>query len=116
MSEFIEFNQDRLSKIHQAKMHMEDRILVVKPIDGEKPLSSRGLLDSRLFQGTNTVHAIRENETGLWKVKFQQGVVPPPLKQHFTSLGTLLTFTRNYFANRNLEIVEVKDNYAAEQS
>jgi hypothetical protein len=37
-----------------------DRTLVLKPIEGKKPLSSIGATDTRLFTGENTVHAIMD--------------------------------------------------------
>ncbi len=90
----------------KARVKSDDRILVLKPIEGQNVLSSTSLIDNRLFQGTNTVHAVKTIE-GLWKIKFAAGVPPLPLQQTFTKFDRLLTYARNYFKKRGVEIVEV---------
>lgn len=90
-------------------MRSPDRILVLKTIDGEKPLSSKGLVDPRLFTGENKLHAVMDMQTTLWHLKYDQGIVPPPLKCQFTSFKMLRQHATEYFRSRNIEIVEIKD-------
>lgn len=90
-------------------MRSPDRVLVLKTIDDKKPLSSKGLVDIRLFTGENKLHAIMDQQTSLWSFKYDQGIVPVPLKCHFTSFKALKSHADNYFRTRNIEIVEVKD-------
>lgn len=93
----------------ESKLRSPDRVLMLKTIDNKKPLSSKGLVDPRLFTGENRLHAIMDTQTCMWKFKYDQGIVPPPLKCNFTSFKALLQHAREYFGTRNIEIVEVKD-------
>jgi len=93
----------------ESKMRSPDRILVLKIIDDKKPLSSKGLVDSRLFTGDNKLHAVMDQQSALWSFKYDQGIVPAPLKCQFTSFKALKAHADLYFASRNIEIVEVKD-------
>lgn len=86
-----------------------DRILVLRPIDGTKPKSSTGLVDPRLFNGTNALHAIQDPRTCNWYFKYEQGGLPEPLKQRFTSFNLALEHARVYYKSRNTQIVEVID-------
>lgn len=80
-----------------------DRVLLLEPIDG-KPLSSKGLVDPRLFSGENKLHAIRTDNDQLWSFKYESGAVPEPLKQKYTSFGKLLKDAELYFATRNVRV------------
>lgn len=91
------------------KERSTDRILVLKIIDGKKPTSSLGNVDTRLFKGENKLHAIMDPRTCLWYFKYDSGALPEPLKQKFTSFNKLLEFARAYFVKRNIEIAEVID-------
>lgn len=93
----------------QEKMKSDDRILVLKPMDGKNPRSNTGLIDSRLFQGGNRLHAIRSNIDQLWYIRYDQGIVPPALKCKFTSFKALQAHVEPYFKNRNVEIEKVID-------
>lgn len=93
----------------ESKMRSPDRVLVLKVIDDKKPLSSKGLVDPRLFSGENKLHAVMDQQTSLWHFKYDQGIVPPPLKCQFTSFKALRSHAEAYFRLRNIEIVEVKD-------
>ena len=86
-----------------------DRILVLKPIEGENIKSSTGLVDNRLFKGGNRVHAVRDENSDLWFVRFDAGLPPEPLRQKFTSFSKLFNFAEQYFKKRNINIVEVEE-------
>jgi hypothetical protein len=97
-------------KIFKEKMLSNDRILVIRPMDGKKPTSGTGLIDVSLFStGGNQLHAMRDPLTTLWYFKYERGVLPTPLKQRWTSWTAMLAFATKYFKNRNLQIVEVID-------
>lgn len=93
----------------KAKERSSDRILVLKPIDGAKPLSSTGLVDTRLFTGENKLHAIMDDTNCMWRLKYDQGGLPPALKQTFTGFSKLIDYTKTYFKKRNIEIVDILD-------
>lgn len=84
-----------------------DRVLVLETVDKKKPLSSSGLVDSRLFTGENKLHAIKDPQTNLWSFKYEMGGLPAPLKQSFTSWSMLKKFASDYFAKRNVFIKEI---------
>lgn len=92
------------------KMHSDDRILKLKVMDGEKPKSSQGITDPRLFTGENEIHAIR-NEWNYWILKYKQGNLPPALEMSFTTFDKLLEHTVAYFKSRNVEVTAVYDYY-----
>jgi hypothetical protein len=91
------------------KLASSDRVLVLEVIDGQKPLSSTGLVDPRLFTGENKLHAIKDTQTCLWHLKYDQGIVPPPLKGQYTGFNQLKKFCEDYFQKRNMRIKEVID-------
>lgn len=96
----------------QTKMHSPDRILVIRPMEGKDPVAVTGIIDKRLFTGDNKLHAIMDTQTSLWSLKYEQGGLPEPLKQRFTSIKKLMDFVTAYFAKRNVEIKEVQDHHA----
>lgn len=91
------------------KNRSTDIILVLKPVDGEKPKSVTGLVDPRLFTGENRLHAIMNTQTCLWHLAYDNGILPGALKQQWTGWDPLYKFTTAYFKRRNIEIVEVID-------
>lgn len=88
------------------KERSSDRILMLKPIGG-KPVSSTGLVDPRLFKGENRLHLTMEPQTSIWYFKYDQGGLPEPLKQRFTSFRIAKEYATDYFKKRNVEITEV---------
>lgn len=91
------------------KMRSDDRILVVQQIEGVKPLSSTGLVDTRLFKGGNKLHARKSINSSLWYLEYEQGGLPEPLRQQWTSWTKMMAFVRDYFNKRGLDIVRVED-------
>lgn len=86
-----------------------DRVLKLEVIDGKKPRTSTGLVDTRLFNNGGSLHAVMDNQTCLWTFKYDSGTLPPKMKQQFTSFSALKKFADQYFETRNLKIVEVND-------
>jgi hypothetical protein len=86
-----------------------DRVLVLKPIEGKKPLNTLGAADPRLFTGENTIHGVRDKQTCLWRIHYEKGLPPPKLRNKFTSFSKLFDYARDYFKSRNVEITEVKN-------
>lgn len=91
----------------ESKMHTPDRILVLSVMEGKKPLNTLGAADPRLFSGENKLHAVMDTQTGLWYLKYDMGIVPPPLQGRFTSFDTLKKHAEVYYSQRNIEIKEV---------
>lgn len=92
------------------KMMVDDRQLILKPIDGTKSKSSTGLIDPGLFDGTNTLHVKKDSGSNLWYFKYDRGGLPPVLKdQMFTGFKAAYKYAEDYFRKRNVEIKEVLD-------
>lgn len=91
-----------------VKMLSEDRILVLKVREGG-PKSSTGIVDHRLFNGDNKLHAMFDKEYSMWYLKYDSGKIPPQLDQKWTSFPKLLETTTGYFNKRNIDIKEVID-------
>lgn len=92
----------------ESKPHSPDRVLVLKAMEGKKPLNTSGVADPRLFTGENKLHAVMDPESCLWKLKYEMGIVPDGLKGTFTGFKALKKFADEYFGRRNIEIVENK--------
>lgn len=93
----------------ESKMRSPDRILVLKAMEGKKPMNTIGVNDPRLFTGENKLHAIMDAQTCLWRLKYDMGIVPETLKGTFTGFKALKKFADLYYGKRNIEIVEIKD-------
>lgn len=91
------------------KIRSTDRVAVLEVMDGEKPLSSMGLTDPRLFTGENRLHIVKDTQRNIWAFKYEQGGVPEPLKQKFTDFGRALKHAQDYYKTRNIKIVDVID-------
>lgn len=96
----------------ESKIRSPDRVLVLKPMEGKKPLDSGLRVDPRLFKegvDMNRLHGIMDLESSLWSLKYEKGHVPPALSGRFTGFKQLLDAAKNYYNQRNIEITEVKD-------
>lgn len=83
------------------------RILNLKAMPGKDVLDVTGTLDKRLFSGENKLYAFQEDGC-LWRLRFEHGVLPGPLKGQFTGFTVLLKTVEDYYARRNVEVFEVK--------
>ena len=95
-------------KIDDSKMIGWDRILELSQIDGKAPISSTGLVDKRLFSGDNKLHAVKDPQTCLWSLKYEEGSVPQVLRCQFTSFRMLFKYVEDYFKKRNITVKEVR--------
>lgn len=89
------------------KMNSDDRILVLKLMEGKKPIAANGTIDPRLFTGENKLHAIFDPRSGMWNMRYETGGLPGALQQKFMEFHELEEFARTYFKSRNVEIVDV---------
>lgn len=89
-----------------SEINPDERILVLRKIDGLNAKTSTGLVDNRLFTGENKLKAYKSPE-GLWYLKYDSGILPDSLKQQFTTFTMLIRILKEYFRKRNIEIKEV---------
>ena len=92
-----------------SKERKTDRIIELRPIAGKDTMSSSGLVDRRLFNGDNKLHAIMNTRNCNWSLKYEDGGLPGPLKQTFTSFNKLKDHVEKYFQKRNIEITNIID-------
>lgn len=91
------------------KNKSNERQIVLEKIEGKKTLSSSGIVDTSLLNGTNGLHAVVDTQTMLWGLKQSSGILPPPLKQQFTSFTQLMRFVKEYYLRRNINVAKVID-------
>lgn len=87
-------------------MLSSDRTLKLERIDPKKDV---GLFDPEVFKGKNNLHVVMDPSTCLWSFKYERGLVPPALKDRFTSFNVAKQQAELYFATKNIRIVEVLD-------
>lgn len=91
----------------REKMATNDRVLVLKTIDGKQPKGSTGVVDPRLFNGANKLHGVYDERTGMWNLRYETGALPGALQQKFSTFTELEQFAKKYFLTRDVEIVEI---------
>lgn len=101
--------QDISTEEDNDRIRKTDITLVLRPIGG-KPKDVTGIVDHSLFKGINNLHAILDQQTCLWKLAYDNGMLPGGLKGHtFTGFNKLLQHVTTYFKARNVEVVEIRD-------
>lgn len=96
-------------KLNLTKNISNDRIIILEKIPGEATKTVTGTIDNRLFSGQNRLHALKDQESSFWKLRYDSGLLAEPLKQSWTSFGKLYSFVSEYFKRRGVEIKEVID-------
>lgn len=91
-----------------VKNEITDRVFVLAPMDGKDPLSTKGLVDPRLFSGENNLHAIMDPTNCMWYLRYDAGILEQPLKQKFTNFKILKKFVEDYYRRRNIQVKEIK--------
>lgn len=88
-------------------MRSRDRILV---LEKENPKEKDGgILDPGVFTGKNALHIKQEALSDLWVFKYDHGVVPPNLRNKYTSFNLAKEQAEIYFKTKKIKIVDVKD-------
>lgn len=98
-----------LDQFGHDQYHSDDRIFIFKPIEGMERLSSTGMIDQRVLNGENRLHAVKEPGTGLWYLRYDKGGIPPALKEKWTSFSTMLKKVTEYYRKRGVMVEEVED-------
>jgi len=89
------------------KLAKTDRTFQLIITDGEKPKSSTGMVDPRLFTGENSLHIKKDIETNFWHFTYDKGLPPKDLRCMFTSFPAALRHAQEYYVHRNLSIKEI---------
>lgn len=94
----------------ESNLRSTNRTLVLKPIEGQRPLATSGLPDPRLFTGEQGVKVMMDPQTCLWQFQYtNKGILPEALKGVFTSFGAAMRHAENYFRKRNVQVTAVRD-------
>lgn len=94
----------------ESNLRSFTRTLVLKPIEGQKPLATSGLPDPRLFSGEQGVKIMMDPQTCLWQFQYtNKGILPEALKGVFTSFNAAYRHAENYFQKRNVKVTAVRD-------
>lgn len=91
------------------KTRSTERVLVVRPVEGEEVKTSKGIVDNRLWKGGNELVAVMDPTNCTWRLKYKAGAVPPQLRGIFTNFTKAYNTAEEYLKLRNLQIVEVID-------
>lgn len=89
------------------KMIGNDRVIVLRVKEGMKAMSAAGVVDTRLFTDENRLHAVYDDRTGMWNMKYETGGLPGALQQKFIEFNDLVEAARKYYGSRNIEIKEI---------
>lgn len=87
-------------------LRQPDRILVLEKVDPSN--KDTGLIDTKVFEGKNNLHCFML-DTGMWTFRYEHGVIPPALRETFTSFKLAKSHAEQYFSTKNIKIVDVKD-------
>lgn len=88
-------------------MRNTDIILKLEKYDPKQ--KDIGLIDPKVFNGGNNLHAVMDPNTLFWTFKYEHGHIPPALRDRFTSFKVAKNHAESYFKTKNIKIVEVLD-------
>jgi hypothetical protein len=91
------------------KLKSNERYVLLKQMEGQDPLNSKGMVDKRLFTGENKLLVTLDPQDSLWSIKFEKGLTPGNLTQRFTAFSKAVKHIKDYYAKRNIEIDKIID-------
>lgn len=68
-----------------------------------------GLLDPGVFEGKNRLRIVQDTSTLMWSFKYDRGVVPPALKNKYTSFKLAKEDAESYFKAKKINVVGIKE-------
>lgn len=93
---------------YTSKMKSNDRIFVLEKMEGKDAVSTKGLVDNRLFTGENKLHAKLDPTNSQWYLQYDSGLVPEALRDNrWTSFGKMKEYVEAYFNKRNIRIKQI---------
>lgn len=93
----------------RSKMRSDNRVIILKTMEGKTAKDYAGKIDPRLFTGENRLHAVYDPQKGMWNMRYETGAIPAPLQQKFMTFEDLLAHAKQYFLGRNIEVAGVID-------
>lgn len=75
---------------------------IVNPLHKDK-------VDTRLVDGNNHLHAIKNPQMSMWTLKLEKGTLPEAFKSSFTSFEALRKHVEQYYIKRGVKVTEIID-------
>lgn len=86
------------------RMNTQDRVFSFRPKDSKK--LKNDMMDPRLIDGKNKLHAVQDAATCLWSLKYEHGQLPEALRDsRFTRFDTLQKAVEVYYGSRGYEVI-----------
>jgi len=92
--------------IEPSNHRKSDRVFVLEKID---PNEKNWRIDTRLIDGKNRLHAVKDFQLPLWNLKLDNGQLPEQLNSSFTSFTAAKKTVEAYFNKRGVKVTEVLD-------
>lgn len=73
------------------------------------PGVTKSSVDTRLVDGNNHLHAVKNPQLPMWSMKLEKGTLPDGLKSSYTSFEGLRKHVEQYFAKRGVKVTEILD-------
>ncbi len=90
-------------------LRADDRIIELGQVPGKEALTIKSMADTGLIKGTNQLHAVQDSQFGSWKLRYEKGDLPMPLKGRYTTFALAKEAAQTYFKNKGLEVIKVID-------
>jgi hypothetical protein len=95
------FTEDIAPTNHRSS----DRIFVLEMLSS----AERSKIDTRLVDGNNRIHAVKNPQLPMWHLKLDKGTLPDALQSNFTSFAAAQKCVEQYFLRRGVKVTEVID-------
>lgn len=82
-----------------------DRMFVLEAMEN----ADKTKLDTRLVNGNNHLHAIKNPTMSMWSLKMEHGILPEALKSNFTSFAAAQRHVEQYYLKRGVKVTEIID-------
>ncbi len=95
------FSQDVEPTNHRSL----DRVFVLEFL----PNAAKAKIDTRLLDGNNRLHAIKDKQLSIWSFKLDHGQLPEAFKSSYTSFNNARKHVEQYFIKRGVKVTEILD-------
>lgn len=94
-----------LEDFESTNLRKVDRVFVLELT----PDYDKAKVDTRLADGTNKLHVVKDPQMSMWSFKLDHGKLPDPLKSAFTSFSSARKHAEQYFIKRGVKVIQVID-------
>lgn len=94
-----------LEDFERTNYRKSDRVFVLETT----PNFIKSKVDTRLVDGNNRLHAVKNPQISMWSLKLDHGELPESLKSSFTSFTSAQRHVEQYFIKRGVKVTEILD-------